>query len=116
MIAGRCPLIINQFHGPVCASTIPLICIVPVKATAAMRVSPKVISYEIICTAPRMADRTEYLLFDPHPAKKTPNTPMLDIADTKKMPTLKSRMCAPLFQGRNEKVPTEAITTKNGAI
>ena len=45
----------------------------------------------------------------------TPTTPMLETAVSKKMPTLKSSTTAPLFQGRNENVPTEAAITNTGA-
>lgn len=59
---------------------------------------------------------TEYLLLLDQPAKKMPSTPIEDMAVIINTPTLKSRMPAPLFQGRKEKVPTEAMITKNGAM
>ena len=62
-----------------------------------------------------MADTTEYLLLEPQPAKNMPSTPIELMAVMRNTPTLKSRMLAPLFQGRNEKVPTEAMITRNGA-
>ena len=62
-----------------------------------------------------MALTTEYLLLEPQPARNTPTTPMLEMAVMRKMPTLKSSTTAPLFQGRNEKVPTEAMITRKGA-
>ena len=66
-------------------------------------------------TAARMADTTEYLLLLPHPARNIPITPMDDIAVIRNMPTLKSNICAPLFHGRNENVPTDAMITRSGA-
>ena len=42
-------------------------------------------------------------------------TPIEETAVSRNTPTLKSRMVAPLFQGRNEKAPTEPIITSSGA-
>ena len=83
--------------------------------TAVIRHRQSDISYEIICTAPRMADTTEYLLLEPHPARKIPTTPMDEMAVSRNTPTLKSRITAPLFHGRNEKAPTEPMITSSGA-
>ena len=63
-----------------------------------------------------MALTTEYLLFDPQPARKMPTTPMEEMAVSRKMPTLKSSTVAPLFHGRNEKAPTEPMITRRGAM
>jgi hypothetical protein len=59
---------------------------------------------------------TENLLLEPHPARKIPTTPKLEIAVTRKIPTLKSRIDAPLFHGMKAKAPTEPIRTRNGAM
>ena len=93
----------------------PLTCRVPVRMTAVMRQRQSEISYEIICTAPRMADTTEYLLLEAHPARKMPTTPMDDTAVRRNTPTLKSRITAPLFHGRKQKAPTDPMMTRNGA-
>jgi hypothetical protein len=62
-----------------------------------------------------MADTTEYLLLLPQPARKIPTTPTDEMAVTRNTPTLKSRIWAPLFHGRNENVATEAMITSSGA-
>ena len=38
------------------------------------------------------------------------------MAVIKKMPTLKSKIVAPLFHGMNENAPTEPISTNMGAM
>ena len=63
-----------------------------------------------------MAEITLYLLLELHPAMKIPITPILEMAVIKKMPTLKSKIVAPLFHGMNEKAPTEPISTSMGAM
>ena len=69
----------------------------------------------MICAPLRMAPMSEYLLLLLHPASRMPTTPMEEMARKKKTPTLKSMMCAPLFQGRQLKVTIEAVTTRKGA-
>ena len=62
-----------------------------------------------------MAETTEYLLLEAHPAMKMPITPSDETAVIMKTPTLKSSTSMPLLNGRKEKVPTEATITRMGA-
>ena len=58
-----------------------------------------------------MAPINEYLLLELQPASKIPTTPMLDAANKKKIPTLKSRTSMPLLMGRQLKAMIEARIT-----
>ena len=102
----------NTFHIPICASTISFSLNEPVSKRIPITESPSAISYEIICAEERRPPKREYLLFELHPPKTTPYTPIDVIAKMNNIPMPISAtwnaICRP-----NASIPEPKGTTAN---
>ena len=87
----------------------------PVSSTGTSAMKRKGKSYEMIWLTARMAERSAYLLFEPHPPMKRPTISMAETARKNRMPMLRSATPSPGAKGRVAKISMHGTRKTMGA-